>query len=79
MAFTIVCVLIVVLRKTQPGLNRPFKTPFVPFLPLLGAAVCLIQMIALPWSTWLRLIGWTVIGLIIYFLYGIKKSNLRKN
>jgi APA family basic amino acid/polyamine antiporter len=78
MAFTIVCISIVVLRKTQPGLNRPFKTPFVPFIPLLGAAVCLLQMVALPWNTWLRLIGWTVIGLIIYFLYGIRKSKLNK-
>jgi APA family basic amino acid/polyamine antiporter len=76
MAFTIVCVSIIVLRKTQPDLPRPFKTPFVPFIPLLGAGVCLLQMVALPWSTWLRLIGWTVIGLVIYFLYGIRKSNL---
>ncbi|MDR1594975.1 MAG: amino acid permease [Prevotellaceae bacterium] len=78
MAFMIVCISIVVLRKTQPDLHRPFKTPFVPFIPLLGAGVCLLQMVALPWSTWLRLIGWTVIGLAIYFLYGIRKSNLNK-
>ncbi|MDR0385708.1 MAG: amino acid permease [Prevotellaceae bacterium] len=78
MAFTIVCISIVVLRKTQPGLNRPFKTPFVPFIPLLGAAVCLLQMASLPWNTWLRLIGWTVVGLVIYFLYGIRNSKLNK-
>jgi APA family basic amino acid/polyamine antiporter len=78
LAFTIVCISIVVLRKTQPELNRPFKTPYVPFIPLLGAAVCLLQMASLPWSTWLRLIGWTVAGLIIYFLYGIRKSKLNK-
>jgi APA family basic amino acid/polyamine antiporter len=78
MAFTIVCILIIVLRKTQPSLHRPFKTPLVPFIPILGAGVCLLQMFALPWSTWLRLIGWTVIGLIIYFLYGINKSNLNR-
>ncbi|MDR1584504.1 MAG: amino acid permease [Prevotellaceae bacterium] len=79
MAFMIVCISIIVLRKTQPNLHRPFKTPFIPYIPLLGAAVCLLQMISLPWSTWLRLIGWTVIGLAIYFLYGIRKSNLNKN
>jgi APA family basic amino acid/polyamine antiporter len=77
MAFTIVCILIVVLRKTQPGLKRPFKTPLVPFIPLLGAAVCLLQMIALPWSTWLRLIAWTVIGFVIYFTSGIHHSKLK--
>lgn len=67
MAFTIVCISIVVLRKTQPDLKRPFKTPLVPFLPLLGAAICIIQMLSLPWNTWVRLIGWSAIGFIIYF------------
>jgi APA family basic amino acid/polyamine antiporter len=78
MAFTIVCLSILILRKTQPGLHRPFRTPFVPFIPLLGAAVCLVQMLALPLSTWLRLAGWTVIGFVIYFLYGKNHSNLNK-
>lgn len=79
MAFTVVCISIVVLRKTQPQLKRPFKTPFVPFIPLLGAAICLMQMIALPISTWVRLIVWSIIGFIIYFGYGIKHSKLNKN
>jgi APA family basic amino acid/polyamine antiporter len=78
MAFTIVCLSVVVLRKTQPGLKRPFKAPLVPFLPLLGAALCFLQMVSLPWSTWLRLIGWTAFGFIIYFTYGIKHSRLHK-
>jgi APA family basic amino acid/polyamine antiporter len=78
MAFTIVCVSIVVLRKTQPDLKRPFRTPFVPFIPLLGAAICIIQMLSLPWSTWSRMTGWTVLGFIIYFAYGIKHSKLNK-
>ncbi len=78
LAFTIVCLSIVVLRKTQPDLNRPFKTPLVPFLPLLGAAFCIMQMVFLPWSTWLRLIGWTVVGFVIYFVYGMRRSKLRK-
>ncbi|WP_108822070.1 amino acid permease [Dysgonomonas sp. Marseille-P4361] len=76
MAFTIVCISIVILRRTQPDLNRPFKTPFVPFIPLLGAAICIIQMLSLPWSTWQRLIGWSILGFIIYFTYGIKHSKL---
>ncbi|NDW19765.1 amino acid permease [Dysgonomonas sp. 216] len=76
MAFAIVCISVLVLRKTQPDLKRPFKTPLVPFVPLLGAAICVIQMLALPWNTWSRLIIWSVIGLIIYFTYGIKHSKL---
>lgn len=76
MAFTIVCISIVILRKTQPDLKRPFKTPLVPFVPLLGAAICIIQMVSLPWSTWERMIGWTILGFIIYFTYGIKHSKL---
>jgi APA family basic amino acid/polyamine antiporter len=76
MAFTIVCISVIVLRKTQPELHRPFKVPFVPFVPLLGAGVCILQMVALPWNTWLRLICWTVLGLIIYFTYSRKHSKI---
>ncbi len=78
LAFTIVCLSIIVLRKTQPNLNRPFKTPLVPFLPILGAALCIMQMVSLPWNTWLRLIGWTAAGFIIYFGYGMRRSKLQK-
>ena len=74
LAFTIVCVCILILRKKEPNLNRPFRTPWVPFVPLLGAGICILQMAALPWATWERLIIWTIIGLIIYFLYGIRHS-----
>ncbi|MDR1672868.1 MAG: amino acid permease [Bacteroidales bacterium] len=77
MAFTIVCLSVVVLRKTQPELHRPFKVPLVPFVPLLGAGVCILQMVALPWNTWLRLIGWTVLGLFVYFMYSRKHSKLK--
>ncbi len=76
MAFVIVCVSIIVLRKTNPGINRPFRTPWVPLVPLLGAGICLVQMISLPWDTWLRLIVWMAIGFVIYFTYGIKHSKL---
>lgn len=78
MAFVIVCVSIIVLRKISPEVNRPFKTPLVPLVPILGAAICLLQMIFLPWDTWLRLILWMVIGFIIYFSYSIKHSKLAK-
>jgi hypothetical protein len=78
LAFTIVCISVIILRKTQPLIPRPFKTPFVPFIPILGAIVCITQMLALPAATWIRLVIWTIIGLTIYFTYGIKHSNLRK-
>jgi APA family basic amino acid/polyamine antiporter len=77
LAFTIVCISVVVLRKTQPALKRPFKVPLVPFIPLLGAAICLLQMVSLPWNTWLRLIIWTIAGIILYFSYGFWHSRLR--
>ncbi len=74
LAFVIVCTAIPVLRQSRPELPRPFKTPLVPLVPILGALVCLAQMIALPGDTWLRLFVWLAIGLIIYFTYGRKHS-----
>lgn len=79
LAFVIVCISIIVLRKTRPDINRPFKTPWVPLVPILGAGICLLQMWALPLDTWLRLLIWFVLGLAIYFFYGIRKSKLNKN
>jgi basic amino acid/polyamine antiporter, APA family len=79
LAFAIVCVSIIVLRKKRPDIHRPFKTPWVPLVPVLGALICLIQMISLPFDTWLRLIIWFVLGLFIYFFYGIRKSKLNNN
>ena len=79
LAFMIVCIGILILRKTEPDAPRPFKTPWVPFVPLLGAFICLIQMLALPGDTWLRLIIWMAIGFLIYFGYGRKNSIARKN
>ncbi|MBN1414708.1 MAG: amino acid permease [Bacteroidales bacterium] len=76
-AFAIVCISVLVLRRTRPDLPRPFKTPWVPFVPALGALVCIIQMAALPVETWLRLLVWLVIGLVIYFLYGTRHSKQR--
>lgn len=69
LAFVIVCCGIIVLRYTQPTLPRPFKTPFFPVVPILGALISLAQMLGLPRDTWLRLLVWLILGLLIYFFY----------
>jgi basic amino acid/polyamine antiporter, APA family len=74
LAFTIVCVGVIILRRTNPELERPFRTPGMPWVPLLGAAICLAQMAGLPGSAWERLAIWLVIGLSIYFLYGRRRA-----
>jgi APA family basic amino acid/polyamine antiporter len=79
LAFAIVCIGVIFLRVKRPDLKRPFRTPLVPLVPLLGAGICLIQMYSLPFDTWLRLIIWMALGLLIYFTYGIRKSQLRNS
>lgn len=76
LAFVIVCVGIIVLRRKLPDAERPFKTPLVPLVPALGAVICLLQMIFLPLDTWIRLLVWMAIGIIIYFAYSRKHSRL---
>ena len=78
LAFVIVCGGIIVLRRKQPDLPRPFRTPLVPLVPILGILTCLGMMALLPVDTWLRLIIWLAIGLTIYFLYGRRHSVLNK-
>ncbi len=78
LAFVIVCGGIIVLRRTQPDLPRPFKTPLVPLVPLLGIGICGYMMYGLPPDTWIRLFVWMALGLLIYFLYGIRHSKLNK-
>ncbi len=78
MAFVIVCIGIIALRRSKPELHRPFKTPWVPFVPILGALICFLQMLGLPADTWLRLIIWMLIGFVIYYFYGMKHSKVRK-
>lgn len=78
LAFVMVCVGILILRKQQPNLERPFRTPWVPLVPILGILTCVLMMVSLPVDTWLRLIIWLSIGFIIYFVYGKKNSKLRK-
>ncbi len=74
LAFILVCIGILILRKTSPGIARPFRTPGLPWVPLLGAGFCLVQMIALPVETWERLVIWLALGLLVYFMYGQKNA-----
>ena len=76
MAFVIVSLGIIVLRRTRPDLPRPFRMPLVPLLPILSALVSFLLMLSLPWSTWERLILWMVIGVVVYFGYGYRHSRL---
>jgi APA family basic amino acid/polyamine antiporter len=76
MAFVIVSIGIIVLRRTRPDLPRPFRMPLVPLLPLMSAAVSLVLMLGLPWETWRRLILWMAIGIGFYFAYGYRHSRL---
>ena len=78
LAFTMVCVSIIILRIKKPEMHRPFKTPFVYFVGSAGTIGCLYLMTSLPVTTWERLGIWTVIGLIIYVFYGMKHSTLNK-
>lgn len=77
LAFAIVCFGILVLRYRQPTLHRPFKTPFVPWVPLAGTLACGIQMIVMPGITWIQFIIWMLIGCAIYFGYSVKHSKAR--
>jgi APA family basic amino acid/polyamine antiporter len=74
LAFVIVCAGVWILRVRRPELHRPFKTPMVPLVPILGIAVSLLMMLSLPLDTWLRLIIWLAIGMAVYFGYGRKHS-----
>jgi len=76
LAFAIVCGGVLVLRYTDPEIPRPFRTPLVPLVPLLGVASCVYLMAALPIDTWARLIIWMAIGIAIYFGYGRAHSKL---
>ena len=77
-AFILVCIGIIILRRTTPGGEHTFRVPLVPFIPLLGAASCLIVMASLPADTWIRLFIWMIAGVDIYCFYGIRHSHLNK-
>ncbi|MBI5209192.1 MAG: amino acid permease [Elusimicrobia bacterium] len=76
LAFVIVCGAVLIMRKTHPEANRPFKCPMVPLVPILGIGFCLLLMFSLPAENWLRLVVWLGIGMAIYFFYGRHHSVL---
>jgi basic amino acid/polyamine antiporter, APA family len=77
LAFVIVCAGVWILRKRHPNLHRPFRTPLVPLVPILGMASAFYLMLNLPLLTWKVLVGWLVIGLVIYFGYSVKHSKVQ--
>jgi APA family basic amino acid/polyamine antiporter len=78
MGFAIVCFAVLILRYKQPNLHRPFKTPFMPWIPLFGGIACVVQIALLPVITLLQLVSWLGIGCIIYFTYSMKRSKVRR-
>ena len=77
LAFVIVSIAVLVLRKTNPDQPRPFRTPWVPIVPILGVLINGLMMYSLGWPNWARLIIWLVIGLIVYFTYSRHHSRVR--
>lgn len=78
LAFIIVCMAVIVLRRTNPGQARPFRTPWVPVVPILGILFNGYMMVKLGMVNWIRLVVWLIIGLVIYFTYGQKNSRLQQ-
>jgi len=78
-AFVIVCTAVLIMRKKYPDAERPFRCPWVPFVPIMGVLCCLMLMFSLPWENWWRLFAWMAIGLVIYFAYGRKHSVMTVN
>jgi len=76
-AFALVCIGVIILRRTDPNRRRPFRVPMVPLVPLLGVFMCLALMLSLPILTWLRFFGWLALGMLIYFVYSIRHSRLQ--
>jgi APA family basic amino acid/polyamine antiporter len=77
-AFIVVNIGVIILRRTRPDLERGYRVPLVPFFPLIGIALCIYLMTDLEKETWFRFIGWMLLGLVIYFLYGYRHSRLRQ-
>ncbi len=78
-AFALVCLGVLILRKTDPDRHRPFKIPFMPLIPILGITVCVVMMYGLGRHNWERLLYWMAAGFVIYLSYGIKNSIVRKS
>jgi APA family basic amino acid/polyamine antiporter len=77
LAFIIVCAGVLVLRHRRPDLARPFRAPFSPVTPILGILISLAMMAGLPLATWIRLVVWLAVGLVIYFSYGKSHSRVQ--
>ena len=77
LAFVIVCIAVMTLRSTNPNQPRPFRTPWVPFVPVMGILFNGYMMYKLGWVNWARLIIWLVIGMVIYFTYSRKHSKVQ--
>jgi basic amino acid/polyamine antiporter, APA family len=77
-AFFVVCAAVLVMRRLHPDEKRPFRTPWVPFVPIAGMSICLLLMLSLSVDNWYRLFGWLGIGLVIYYFYGRKRSVLAR-
>ena len=78
LAFVLVCIGVLILRRTAPEVVRPFRVPGVPWVPVLGALACIAQMVSLPWATWERLIIWMVLGFAVYLLYSRQRARVRR-
>jgi APA family basic amino acid/polyamine antiporter len=76
-AFILVCLGVVILRRTDKNRPRPFRVPMTPIFPILGVIFCFVLMLSLPLETWIRFLVWLAIGLTIYFLYSVRHSKLR--
>jgi APA family basic amino acid/polyamine antiporter len=76
-AFVLVNIGVIVLRRTRPDLERGFRVPLVPVVPIIGIGLCLYLMVTLPGATWIRFVVWMALGLVIYFVYGRRHSRLR--
>jgi APA family basic amino acid/polyamine antiporter len=76
-AFILVNAGVVILRRTNPGMERPFRVPFSPVFPIIGVALCIYLMTKLPGETWVRFVVWLVVGFAIYYFYSRKHSRLR--
>ena len=76
-AFALVCVGVIILRKTDPDRRRPFRVPLVPLLPILGVLMCVALMLSLPILTWIRFFMWLALGTLVYLVYGMRNSKLQ--
>lgn len=77
LAFVIVCIAVLIMRRSHPDAKRPFRCPWVPVVPILGILFCALLMFSLPTENWIRLFVWLGLGLIIYFAYGRRHSVMR--